>query len=455
MFHDATTWNIVGSDEDAGKDVIDRLRATLDHLPQWMLDRASRTPNMAVGDTISRDKRQSGATVLTFGLSRIYVLTGSVRKLQGRAGKVLLDDFGKHEDQERKWQLLYPVIDDPDPKQRGQIIIIFNGNGQDFAYHLYQSAKRGEVNMTAKFGSWTNDPRRLWMLDVFGQGARCTIADRETVYPWYVEARRNYLITNPEADDFAFRAQFPSTEDESFYLHGNSRFMLSTLNRMMVECNARERARRERDETWGLKAILEPHEPPIAGQSYAIGVDTAGGGANADYCVIQVGKVLPGPSAEQVAVFQARIEPAMLTGEVVKAARWYNEALVNVEANGHGGIVLDRLKSEYYNLYYRIRKSRLSDENSDMLGFWMDPQSRHLLIDQLAEWVLSERVIVNHPATVEELTHFEVKENGTCEAPKGMHDDLVLGLGHMVEAVVAMSRRSQVCESRIILPWEA
>jgi hypothetical protein len=498
MFRDAVVWNFFGADEDASKDMKRRLDATLDRLPKWMLERARMTKTEE--DTKKRQKEQNAATIMSFGLSKILIYSGSVRKAQGLTGKTLFDDAGKHSDPERKWQLLYPTIDDPDPKNRGQVIVIFNGNGEDFLFHLYQRAKEGKVALKAHFYNWRDDPRRLWALDEdTGEGARCDLKTRKEIYPWYEHAKSQYLIDNPDLDEMAFKAQYPETEDEAFYISSNSRFdprKLSGFDLVVKELPPAKVGYLElvgNDLHWKTNGVLgrfRLYEKPVAGASYIIGVDTAGGHADSDDSVMQVTRIyqhnreeirqvlerlgyahpptidgLPSfefvdtlAILEQVCVYQAKSEPMMQAYQAKRLGEWYNDALVVVEANNHGHTLLEHLKDDYWNLYREERKEKSSDEETERLGFWTGHASKEPLIDNLAGWLHNAWFLLRDKATIQQLRTYgyQVSASGAVKlgAPKGMNDDLVIGA-----ALCVIGARSLVVERsknpvRVLMPWE-
>lgn len=481
MFQEAVIWNFFGADDDASKDMKRRLDATLDRLPSWMRQRSSMTERK---EGFKRKNAQEAATIMTFGLSMIRVFTGSVRKAQGLTGKTLFDDAGKHTDPERKWQLLYPTIDDPDPHNRGQVIIIFNGNGEDFLYHLYQKAKSGQVALLAHFYSWRDDPRRLWASDpLTGEGPRCDLKGRKEHFPWYENAKKQYLIENPDRDESAFKAQYPETEDEAFYISTDSRFDTKKLQGFSLVIKRLPSATQgmlvtkyEDDEEtvdWRSHAKsgnMRLFERPAPEARYVVGVDPAGGHADSDFSVIQVCRALDttremheavkrvgyddpptvdglaafevtdtGVMLEQVAVYQARSEPAFLAQQVERCGMWYNDALVVVESIAHGGTVLDHLKHSYWNLYREEKTEKVNDNETERLGWWPQAHAKTRAIDNLAAWLSSGWILLRDGATVNELRVYGYQQSAggaiSLGAPKGMHDDLVMGLALCVVGV--------------------
>lgn len=500
MFKEAVIWNFFGADDDASKDMKRRLDATLDRMPTWMRERASVTERK---EGFKRKNAQEAATIMTFGLSMIRVFTGSVRKAQGLTGKTLFDDAGKHTDPERKWQLLYPTIDDPDPANRGQVIIIFNGNGEDFLYHLYQKAKANKNSLNAHFYSWRDDPRRLWMSDEeTGVGPHCVIETRKEHFPWYDHAEDQYLVENPDKDRSAFKAQYPNTEDEAFYISTDSRFdntKLQGFSLVIKKLPGGEigslitRADDNGDDIveWrkhGNTGNMRLFERPVEGAEYVVGVDPAGGHADSDYSVIQVCRVLQGldiheairrvgydqpPTVdgmaafevtnsgvmlEQVLVYQARSEPTFLAQQTERIGEWYNDALVVVESIAHGGTVLEHLKHTYWNLYREERTEKVNDDETERLGWWPQAHAKTRAIDNLAAWLGSAWILLRDGATVNELRVYGYQQSAggaiSLGAPKGMHDDLVMGLALCVVGVRSLVlERSARPVKRFGLEW--
>ena len=434
LFKDAARWHAISQNESSAKDLMTRLRATIDRLPTWMLERAGNNDlQNAPSETTSRRRRSRKAgsdavTRFSCGLSELVILTSTPESVQGKAGKFILDEFSKHKQQKRIYQLLLPAFDGG-----GQAIIIANGNGEDIFYHICQSAKRGESQFRFHFFSWKDDPTR----------------DEA----WYEHTRAQYLLDNPEADEFSFKAQFPSTEDEAFFITGNSRFKLGVINeiakRIRAENKPMIRGFIEQDNAGINGYRLEPHgqgklrvwAEPEPEAEYIIGVDSAGGaiGGKGDYGVVQVGRLYRSVKPEtenvileQVAEYQARVEPTYLSIVAEKLGRWYNDAFIVVEKNNHGGTVLARLKTSYLNLYQNKRDDYITDEDRDSYGYLQTPRAKAEMIDSLAEWLYADSLHIHSSVAVTELARYEVKENGSTGAPQGFHDDLVVGLGLIV-----------------------
>lgn len=463
IFKDAARWFVVSKEEGSAKDAISRLRATKDRLPRWMVDRAQ-SRSVPVDGHVRRQDKADAVTTISYGLSRMEILTSTPKSVQGKSGKFILDEFAAHTDQKRIYHLVLPAFD-----AGGQAIIIANGEGENVFYHIYQEAKRGGNQFKPHFFSWRDDPTR----------------DEA----WYERMRVQFKTDNPDADDFAFKAQFPETEEEAFFLHGNSRFDMTTLNRLSLTLSEERKAKGDAKEPWGYPGYLrstdsehvyafEPHgagrqirmyELPQPRETYVVAVDAAGGGQAGDYCVVMVGKIRKDISGiEQVCVYQSKVETMQLADIAIKLGYFYNEALMVIEtgASGHGTSVASIVKEEYLNLYRQIRTTRYLDEEKEEIGFSTNAKSKGALVDNIgnwlgkwdsakAEWLIMPRLIIHDRVTLEELNRFQIDpKTGVAGAPKGSNDDLVMASGFLIEGALYLLTTNREATSWHPDPWE-
>ena len=445
IFKEAAKWLLVSASEEKAKDIIDRVQATKDRLPDWMILRAQNRAAVAADGAAKRKNRSDALMRLSFGHSEMKVVTSTSKSIKGAAANFILDEFTEHDEQERKWRMLLPAIDGG-----AMAIIIANGEGEDTFWSIYQRAKTNQGRFMPHFFWWGDDPRRLTDATIDGEPALSfskdeqikAYAEKRLVAPWYDRMEADYLISNPEQDKFAFKQQFPSTEQEAFYLTGNSRFSLDLLNDCSKSLHERQIhpligvLEKVGERKWEFKRVpkgtLRLYEEPKLGAQYVIGVDSSGGSSTGDFSVAQVMRI-DGVKLIQACVLHTRINPAHLAYEVERLGWYYNEAFVVFESNFHGQVLRDRLKEGYHNLYMRKRYEKFTDDEVDNIGFWTDAHSKSRIIDQLDEWLHENRVLLNDSKTIGELSHYAVRDNGTTGAPKGMYDDLVMGLALAVE----------------------
>ena len=462
IFKDAARWYVVSKEEGSAKDAISRLRATKDRLPEWMIARAQ-SRNTDEGKRVRRQDKSDAVTNISFGLSRMEILTSTPKSVQGKSGKFILDEFAAHTDQKRIYHLVLPAFD-----AGGQAIIIANGEGENTFYHIYQAAKKGDNHFNPHFYSWRDDPTR----------------DQA----WYDAMRLKFLTDNPDTDEFSFKAQYPETEEEAFFLHGNSRYDMATLNEISRRL---KEERSTRGEAWGKPGFIvaDPNAPdgaehqyifdrhptgrtrmylpPERDREYIVAVDAAGGAQAGDYAVVMaflLRRDIKG--IEQACVYQAKVETLQLAETALKMAWLYNEALLVIEtgASGHGNSVANIVKEQYANLYKQIRTTRFLDEEKEEIGFSTNRVSKGILTDNIGnwlgkflndEWLIPPRLIIHDPPNLEELNRFQIDpKTGQASAPKGSNDDLVMACGFGIEGALYLLAGTDTPQSWHPDPWE-
>jgi hypothetical protein len=514
IFREAARGNLVSDTEGKGKEAMSRLAVTLDRLPQWMRKRAQ---SQGVSQAVSRKNKKENSLGITFGFSEFNILPSTPNNVAGVSGDVDLDEFGRHSEQKR-------IIDNAIPAWEGggQMTIVGNGNGEDHFYATCQAVKRGDFpGMEYFFFSWMDDPSRVtgenapYIIAEGVNGAtvppservyytgedanyndgKWTLSDKRFVYyPWYYTTQRMYLRENPEQDVFSFRAQYPTNEEEAFFLHGNSRFNMATLNHISRQLRDEDSAKHAAGIPWGYTGFMvavdrtkdgeapPPHtyrfdrhptgrirmyEPPQEGAEYVVAVDAAGGAQAGDYCVAMVGKLRRDiKGIEQVCVYQAKVETLQLAETALRLGYFYNEALMVIEtgASGHGTAVANIVKEDYTNLYRQIRTSRAIDREQEEIGFSTNRTSKDALIDTIANWIgmwdgedwVEEPLYIFHDArTLEEMNRFQINpETKKSGAPKGSNDDLVMASGFLIEGAKYSLAGNDKPRSLHIAPWE-
>jgi len=477
IFHDATVWDNLSSSEEKAKDILKRVQATKDRLPNWMVERASKR----AGLNLDNKKRDKGDSIkrISFGLSEMKIATSTVKSVQGASNNINLDEATLHSDLKRKLQHMFATLEGGG----GIGAVIANGNGEDDFFWFYQAAKRGDNGFKPYFFWWGDAPYRL-------NGAILTTREGKKLpaqkfsrdellaamnsgrldSPWYKTMEKRFLMKHPEADIFAFKAIYPSNEQEAFYISANSRFSLAIVNQLMDEI----RLKREKDELpvqYGdLELGRDGYEviprtngawrvfmEPRPGHKYVAGIDSAAGGNAGDYSAIEMLELLEDGAARQVAVYQARVEPPVLAYEAIKAAKWYNDAYLVPEANYTGGLLIDHIKAEYWNVYMRkqrLDKAYISFPISN-LGFWTDSNTKPKLIGNLATALARGDIEFFDSKTLDELGHYEIKDDGLrTGAPKGMTDDLVMALALAYEGVMDIEIYHVNQKPRELAIWE-
>ena len=123
---------------------------------------------------------------------------------------------------------------------------------------------------------------------------------------------------------------------------------------------------------------------PVPGESYAIGADVAEGLASGDYSAGYVGN----SEFDIVARWHGHIDPDLYGKELVKLARYYNEAYLGIENNNHGLTTIKSvLNEEYWNVYVSKNYDKIADGLTQKVGWTTSPRTKPLMIDKLSEYV--------------------------------------------------------------------
>jgi len=180
-----------------------------------------------------------------------------------------------------------------------------------------------------------------------------------------------------------------------------------------------------RKESWNedkdgpVKIFREPEE----GRPYVIGGDTSGEGS--DYFVAQV---LDNITGEQVAILRHQYDEDTYAKQVYCLGKYYNDALVGIEAN-YSTYPIKRLEQlGYRNQYIREQEDTYTGAIRKAYGFQTNVRTRPVIIGQLVEAMRDGIVLVNDRTTLEEMLTFVKNDKLRPEAEEGAHDDCVMAL---------------------------
>lgn len=179
------------------------------------------------------------------------------------------------------------------------------------------------------------------------------------------------------------------------------------------------------DEEWTddpsgpVTVFREPEE----GRPYVIGGDTSGEGS--DWFVAQV---LDNVTGEQVAILRHQYDDDTFARQVFHLGKYYNEALVGIEANFSIYPIKKLEQLGYRNQYVREQEDTYTGGIRKAFGFKTTQVTRPVIIGQLVEAMREGIHLVNDRTTLEEMLTFIRNEKLRPEAEPGAHDDCVMAL---------------------------
>jgi len=184
---------------------------------------------------------------------------------------------------------------------------------------------------------------------------------------------------------------------------------------------------------------LEIYRQPVNGENYAMGVDVAEGLIRGDYSTIVV---MAKGTNEVVAVYRRRISFDKFTKKIEEVSYKYNKALVAVEKNNHGHVVLEGLKQTRVPLYYQKKYDSYAKKWTTTIGWHTNNKTKPMAIDELESLFANKEIGILQDNILDELSTFIYEEYGITEksgASPGAHDDLVLALAICVQCLKDVS----------------
>ncbi len=250
-------------------------------------------------------------------------------------------------------------------------------------------------------------------------------------------------------DDDMFCQEYPSTPEEAFIVSGRPKFNVSSLREYKKRCIKGERGNIEfKGETPVFisdpKGYIEIWQKPEEGKFYCIGADVAEGLIHGDYSVAMVGD----EDFNTVAAWHGHIDPDLYGKELVKLARYYNEAYIGCESNNHGLTTLKAIQNvEYYNVYYMKKYDKISDVITQKMGWETNPRTKPMMIDKLAEYIRERWIGIKWEELINQCLTYMIDDKGSTNAISGEYDDAVIACAILLQMLLEGKGENYVPES--------
>jgi hypothetical protein len=206
-----------------------------------------------------------------------------------------------------------------------------------------------------------------------------------------------------------------------FRATGECCFDIEAVERRMAEVEEPEQTRRG--------GTLRVWLPPIAGRTYLVAVDPAGGGPDGDFAAAQVIDLATGM---QCAELQQRLGALELAHVAAALGREYGAqgvgAVVAVERNNHGSGVLAYLDAveKYPHVY----------EQSGIAGWLTSAGSKPAMVSRMGALLVESPGLFRSKKLLEECRTFIAYPGGRSGAASGAHDDCLMAMA-LAQAVRA------------------
>jgi hypothetical protein len=199
------------------------------------------------------------------------------------------------------------------------------------------------------------------------------------------------------------RQEYPTTPQEAFVSSGRKVFDADIIERYFAVLKDKREKGEWRADVVGDWTYFLPYRP---GHRYAMGVDVSEGvGLDSSACIIiDFSAKTPIIVARYVS---KHITPELLPYEVVSGAKAYGNCLVAVERNNHGHTTLTVLRDMYFNIYSEVRKDRLTDEETERIGWLSTKTSKPRIMFNLKSAVEEEELDITDEMVLREARKFD------------------------------------------------
>lgn len=354
------------------------------------------------------------------------------------------------------------------------IIIESTANGVgDWFYNFWKAAERGENNFVPIFLPWFTDKsytrpfesksekeefiREVNQVykDMDGQDVHTEEYELMKEFNLTYEQLnwRKYTIQNKcNGDIEQFHQEYPSTPEEAFIATGRPRFSLTALKQYRKKQKEGTRGYLEWDNkelktvrfVQDPKGYVEIFKMPEKGRFYCIGADVAEGLEEGDYSNAYVGS----DDFMVYAKWRGHIDPDLYGEELVKLARFYNDAYLGVENNNHGLTTLKSIERlEYWNIYYTKTYDRIADKLTQKMGWTTNQRTKPLMIDKLAQFIREKWLYTTDKDFIDEAFTYVIDEKGRTNAQTGCHDDTIMSMAIMLMVILEGKGENYVPES--------
>lgn len=241
---------------------------------------------------------------------------------------------------------------------------------------------------------------------------------------------RKWCVANKCFGDIdKFHQEYPSTPDEAFIVSGRPCFNISSLKKYQVNIKKPINTcyLQEKDGCVNMNADAKGYisiwKMPVKDMFYVIGADVAEGLAKGDYST----GVLYDENFDLCASWHGHIEPDLFGNELVKLAKFYNNAYIGVEANNHGLTTLKAItRLEYWNIYFQKSYDKVAETVTQKLGWSTTPRTKPLMINKLAEYIRELWLGAYWDRFISECFTYVIGDDGSTNAQYGSNDDTVM-----------------------------
>ncbi|MDD6769682.1 hypothetical protein [Inconstantimicrobium porci] len=333
-----------------------------------------------------------------------------------------------------------------------------NGVG-DYFYDMWNNAVQGKNDFVPLFFAWfemkeysipfdTEEDKKEFMAKVNyvykdSEGNEVHTEEWHLMQDHHVTYEqlnwRRWCIQNNCGNDIdQFHQEYPSTPEEAFIASGRPVFLMSALKQYLRVAKQGEIGDLvyQNDKVVFVpnpNGVYEIWKKPEEGNYYCIGADVAEGTIDGDYSVAYVGDT----QYDICCRYRTHIDPDLYADELVKLAKYYNEAYLAVENNNHGHAVIRKIQAlEYYNLFFTKSYDKINDTVQQKVGWTTTAKTKPMMIDKMKEFIRNMWLGIKDKVLLKECITYIICDDGSFNAQEGCHDDCVMATGILLQALL-------------------
>lgn len=347
------------------------------------------------------------------------------------------------------------------PRTKNSTVIMestANGVG-DYFYDMWQNAVAGKNDFTPLFFPWFDmdeyripfeteeEKQKFWEEVSYAfkdqEGRTIHTEEMEIMMEHKVDLeqlkwRRWCIANNCGGDTEQFHQEYPCTPEEAFIASGRPRFNASILKQYRRSAKDGEIGRLEYS---GQTVVFTPDkngdveiwQMPDKNKYYCIGADVAEGLITGDYSVAYVGN----EDFDLCLRYRTHIDPDLFGEELVKIAKFYNDAYIGCENNNHGLTTLKAIQRlEYWNIFFTKSYDKIADTVSQKVGWSTNNKTKPLMINKLAEYIRNKWIGIKDKTLIQECFTYVIDEKGATNAQEGCHDDCVMACAILLQVLL-------------------
>ena len=376
------------------KTLMEKIRYALNRLPRWVLPDKWGEDNMQFLKII----HPNGNLISGESANKNF-------SMGGRFGFIFMDEFASWDYDEEVWRVT------ADAAAFRILVSTPKGVSNEFA----RLKHAGDIKVVTYH--WTQHPLKNQNCFYLEKGKKVSISPEEATKKWE-ENRSESTVSSDWYEEEKHRRDNKNRAQELDIVY-------NVVTGLSVFCKGYE-----------IKADFTPKDKPKDEiERFAIGVDCASG-TGLDW---NVATVVNKETMKQVKTLRTKNPLDIFAIDVARLGEEWNNALVAPEINGLGIAFVQKIKGIYKYLYYRKDWDRASNRIVPKLGWQTNRKTKELLIQDLDE-ALRYGLEVSDRTTLDELKVMEYDENGSANAPQGMHDDTCIALGLAIQALKDVRR---------------